>query len=198
MKIELKILNKEFYSNANYSNKNTDLDKPINYFAIPEYATLGSAGMDLRITKDVTLYPGECQMVGIGLAMHIGSRVNDLRFCLSPLHCPELTVAALVLPRSGLGHKGLILGNTLGLIDDDFTGELGISLWNRNTPIPNNPLYGDTKLTPFQRTGSIYLKAGERVAQLVFISVIKAEWQIVGEFSKSTERGNGGFGSTGK
>jgi dUTP pyrophosphatase len=132
---------------------------------LPAYATTGSAGLDLRACLDepLTLKPGETALVPTGLAVHIG----------------DPGYAALVLPRSGLGHKhGIVLGNLVGLIDSDYQGQLMISTWNR----------GET---------TFVLNPMERLAQLVIVPVIQAEFNIVDDFAKS-ERGAGGFGSTGK
>jgi dUTP diphosphatase len=129
------------------------------------YATPGSAGMDLRACIDapVTLTPGRTELVPTGLAIHIAD--------------PGL--AALILPRSGLGHKhGIVLGNLVGLIDSDYQGQLMVSCWNR----------GDK---------AFELKPMERLAQLVLVPVIQALFRIVDEFEEST-RGKGGFGSSGK
>ncbi|CAB3647255.1 dUTP diphosphatase [Paraburkholderia rhynchosiae] len=132
---------------------------------LPAYATTGSAGLDLRacLKEPLTLKPGETALVPTGLAIHVGD----------PGH------AALILPRSGLGHKhGIVLGNLVGLIDSDYQGELMISTWNR----------GDT---------TFVLNPMERLAQLVIVPVVQAKFNIVDEFEQS-ERGAGGFGSTGK
>jgi dUTP pyrophosphatase len=132
---------------------------------LPAYATPGSAGLDLRacLDKPLTIEPGETRLVPTGLAIHVG----DPGF------------AALILPRSGLGHKhGIVLGNLVGLIDSDYQGELMISTWNR----------GQTTFT---------LNPMERLAQLVIVPVVQAQFNIVDEFVES-ERGAGGFGSTGK
>lgn len=133
-------------------------------FPLPDYATAQSAGMDLRAMLDapLTLAPGEAQLVPSGIAIHIG----DAGLC------------AVILPRSGLGHKhGLVLGNLVGLIDADYQGPLMISLWNRSA----NPLT---------------IAVGDRVAQLVFMPVARARFCRVEEFAAS-ERGEGGFGHTG-
>jgi dUTP pyrophosphatase len=132
---------------------------------LPAYATPGSAGLDLRacIDSSVTLEPGQTTLVPTGLAIHVG----------------DPGYAALILPRSGLGHKhGIVLGNLVGLIDSDYQGELMISTWNR----------GQTAFT---------LNPMERLAQLVIVPVVQAQFNIVDEFAAS-ERGAGGFGSTGK
>ncbi|AXF15309.1 dUTP diphosphatase [Paraburkholderia caledonica] len=132
---------------------------------LPAYATSGSAGLDLRacLKEPLTLKPGETALVPTGLAIHVG----------------DPGYAALILPRSGLGHKhGIVLGNLVGLIDSDYQGELMISTWNR----------GET---------TFVLNPMERLAQLVIVPVVQAEFNIVDEFEQS-ERGAGGFGSTGK
>ncbi|AJK47498.1 MULTISPECIES: dUTP diphosphatase [Burkholderia] len=132
---------------------------------LPNYATPGSAGLDLRACLDapVTLQPGETTLVPTGLAIHVA----DARY------------AALILPRSGLGHKhGIVLGNLVGLIDSDYQGQLMISTWNR----------GQTAFT---------LDPFERLAQLVIVPVVQASFNVVEEFAQS-ERGEGGFGSTGR
>jgi dUTP pyrophosphatase len=132
---------------------------------LPAYATSGSAGLDLRacIEHVLTLQPGQTELIPTGIAIHIGN--------------PEL--AALVLPRSGLGHKhGIVLGNLVGLIDSDYQGQLFVSCWNRShTPFILNPL--------------------ERIAQLVIVPVERVGFNVVDDFVTST-RGDGGFGSTGK
>ena len=133
-------------------------------FPLPDYATAHSAGMDLRamIEQPLVLAPGEAQLVPTGLAIHIG----DPGLC------------AVILPRSGLGHKqGLVLGNLVGLIDADYQGPLMVSLWNRGRfPITITP--------------------GDRVAQLVFLPVARAVFRQVDQFERSA-RGEGGFGHTG-
>lgn len=132
---------------------------------LPAYATTGSAGLDLRACLDepLTLKPGETALVPTGLAIHVA----------------DPGYAALILPRSGLGHKhGIVLGNLVGLIDSDYQGQLMISTWNR----------GET---------TFVLNPMERLAQLVIVPVVQAEFNIVNDFAES-ERGAGGFGSTGK
>jgi dUTP pyrophosphatase len=133
--------------------------------AMPDYATPGSAGLDLRAcTEDTqTIQPGETILIPTGMAIHIDNAYH----------------AALILPRSGLGHKhGIVLGNLVGLIDSDYQGQLYVSCWNRSQE-------------PF------VLKPMERIAQLVIVPVVQAEFHIVDEFTE-TDRGEGGFGSTGK
>ncbi len=131
----------------------------------PQYATIGSAGLDLRacIDSPLEIKPGETQLIPTGLAIYIAN--------------PAL--AGMILPRSGLGHKhGIVLGNLVGLIDSDYQGELMISCWNRG-----------------QQTFT--LSVGERLAQLVIVPVIQAQFQQVTEFQISA-RGEGGFGHTGR
>ena len=131
---------------------------------LPAYATPGSAGLDLRACLDapVTLEPGAWQLIGTGIAIHLA----------------DAGYAAMILPRSGLGHKhGIVLGNLVGLIDSDYQGELKISAWNRSS-------------TPF------VLQPMERLAQLVIVPVMQAQFNVVDAFTAS-QRGEGGYGSTG-
>jgi len=133
-------------------------------FPLPEYATAHSAGLDLRAMLDqpIELAPGDAQLVPTGLAIHIGN--------------PGL--CAVILPRSGLGHKqGLVMGNLVGLIDADYQGPLMVSLWNRG----QNPQV---------------IQPGDRIAQLVFLPVVRVRFRQVDEFVASA-RGSGGFGHTG-
>lgn len=132
---------------------------------LPSYATEGSAGMDLRALLDapLVLEPGQTTLIRTGLSIYIAD--------------PGL--AAVILPRSGLGHKhGIVLGNLVGLIDSDYQGELMVSCWNR----------GSTAFT---------MQPGERLAQLVIVPVVRAEFELVSEFEAS-DRGAGGFGHTGR
>ena len=132
---------------------------------MPSYASPGSAGLDLRacIEHVMTLHPGETELIPTGMAIHIA----------------DPGYAAMILPRSGLGHKhGIVLGNLVGLIDSDYQGQLFISCWNRGR-------------TPFM------LSPMERIAQLVIVPVHQAAFNVVEDFAAS-ERGEGGFGSTGK
>lgn len=134
-------------------------------FPLPAYATEGSAGLDLRACLDapLTLEPGQTELIPTGLAIHI----EDPNLC------------AMILPRSGLGHKhGIVLGNLVGLIDSDYQGQLYVSCWNR----------GQTTFT---------VEPGERIAQMVLVPVVQAEFEVVAEFSDS-DRGDGGFGSSGR
>lgn len=133
-------------------------------FPLPQYATPGSAGLDLRamLKEEVVLEPGQTILIPTGLSIHIAD--------------PGL--AALILPRSGLGHKhGVVLGNLVGLIDSDYQGELMVSCWNRGQ-------------TAFR------IAIGERIAQLVLVPVVQAHFELVDEFHES-QRGAGGFGHTG-
>lgn len=136
-----------------------------NDIPMPEYATSGSAGLDLRACLDapLTLHPGETQLIRTGLSIYI----------------EDPSLAAIILPRSGLGHKhGIVLGNLVGLIDSDYQGELMVSCWNRGKD-------------------SFTIEVGERLAQLVLVPVIQAEFELVDEFQTS-ERGAGGFGHSGR
>lgn len=193
MKIEIKILNKEFYKRSNEQNLSYP---PKDIYDLPSYATLGSAAMDLICTEDVIIYPGETTAIPTGIAIWIGSSTYNKRDEISFNN----NIAALIIPRSGLGTKGLVLANTIGLIDEDYQGELIVQAWNRNE--------SNTSEEPFSLKGDIVfetcevehncieLKAGDRFAQLMFVPIIKAQWNVVEEFSSQTERNNGGFGST--
>ena len=133
---------------------------------LPNYATSGSAGLDFRACLDapLTLQPNAWQLVPTGMAIHL----------------KDPNYAALILPRSGLGHKhGIVLGNLVGLIDSDYQGQLMVSAWNRS----------DVAFT---------IEPMERIAQLVIVPVVQAQFNLVDEFDASTERGAGGYGSTGK
>jgi dUTP pyrophosphatase len=132
---------------------------------LPAYATTGAAGLDLRACVDapITLEPGQTVLIPTGLAIHIG----------------DAGLAAMILPRSGLGHNhGIVLGNLVGLIDSDYQGQLQVSCWNR----------GQT---------TFVIAPMERIAQLVIVPVVQAQFRRVDEFD-SSERGEGGFGSTGR
>ena len=197
MQIELKILNKRFYSEES----NGMLLNPL-----PGYSTPGSAAIDLVCTEDVTIYPGETKMIHTGLAIWIGSDQHQtdpshtVSQWLSTVHT-QVSIAGLILPRSGLGTKGLILANTIGLIDEDYQGELKVSAWNRNQDKIEtfDDCHYDEWVTHTEITkgDTIELKAGDRFAQLMVIPVIKAQFNVVEEFSGSTQRDKGGFGSTG-
>ncbi len=148
MKIDVKILDSRLIDN------------------LPNYATPGSAGLDLRACLDapLTLEPNAWQLVPTGMAVHLA----------------DPAYAALILPRSGLGHKhGIVLGNLVGLIDSDYQGQLMVSAWNRS----------DVAFT---------LQPMERLAQLVIVPVVQAEFNVVSDFTAATERGEGGYGSTGR
>lgn len=147
-KVQIKILNKKLISD------------------VPKYATLGSAGIDLLacIEESVFLEPGECKLIGTGVAISIGNP----------------SFAALILPRSGLGHKkGLVLGNGTGLIDSDYQGELMVSCFNRSKNV--------IEIAPLMR-----------FAQLVIVPVVQAKFDLVEEFDNVTGRASGGFGHTGE
>lgn len=133
-------------------------------FPLPDYATEGSAGLDLRACVDarLTLAPGETRLVPTGFAMHM----------------QDTGLAAVILPRSGLGHKhGIVLGNLVGLIDSDYQGQVFVSCWNRSA-------------SPFE------IEPGARIAQLVFLPIVRARWEQVADFEAS-DRAGGGFGHTG-
>jgi dUTP pyrophosphatase len=139
-------------------------DRLGNEIPLPEYATPGAAGLDLRacLRETLVLHPGETQLIPTGLAMHI----------------EDEGLAAVLLPRSGLGHKhGIVLGNLVGLIDSDYQGQVYVSCWNRGTE-------------PFA------INIGDRIAQMVFVPVVQVEFQRVDEFLAS-QRAEGGFGHTG-
>lgn len=172
------------------------IDECIREFGLPNYATDGSAGLDLRacIEEDIVLHPGETVLIPTGIAIHIGTP----------------NVAATILPRSGLGHKhGLVLGNLTGLIDSDYQGQLFVSAWYRKSPAVvveqsfQEPLQigappsgvVSKKVVPNDETFTI--RPGDRIAQLVLVPVIKAAFQIVDSFDES-ERADGGFGHTGR
>jgi dUTP pyrophosphatase len=132
---------------------------------MPNYATSGSAGLDLRacLEQSITLQPGETTLIPTGLAIHID----------------DPTLAAVLLPRSGLGHKhGIVLGNLVGLIDSDYQGQVFVSCWNRGQQ-------------------AFEINIGERIAQMVFVPVVQVGFEQVDEFTVS-ERGTGGFGHTGR
>ena len=134
-------------------------------FPFPDYATTGSAGMDLRACLDapLVLAPGKAELIPTGMAMHI----------------EDPGLAAVLLPRSGLGHKhGVVLGNLVGLIDSDYQGQLMVSCWNRGQE-------------------SFTIQPGERIAQMVIVPVVRAQFEVVSEFTAS-QRGAGGFGHTGR
>ena len=133
---------------------------------LPAYATSGSAGLDLRacLNEPLTLAPNAWQLLPTGMAIHLA----------------DAGYAALILPRSGLGHKhGIVLGNLVGLIDSDYQGQLMVSAWNRSEV-------------------AFTIEPMERIAQLVIVPVLQAEFNVVSDFAAPSERGEGGYGSTGK
>ncbi len=134
-------------------------------FGLPQYATTGAAGVDIRacVAQALTIHPGECELIPSGLAIHI----------------EDPSLAAVLLPRSGLGHKhGIVLGNLVGLIDSDYQGQVFVSVWNRGTD-------------------SFVIEPGDRIAQMVFIRVEQITFDVVEQFEAS-ERNAGGFGHTGR
>jgi deoxyuridine 5'-triphosphate nucleotidohydrolase len=134
-------------------------------FPLPHYATDGSAGMDLRacLEAPLELAPGDTHLIPTGMAIHVA----------------DAGLAAVLLPRSGLGHKhGIVLGNLVGLIDSDYQGQVFVSCWNRGK-------------------GTFVIEPGERIAQMVIVPVVRADFEIVEDFV-SSERGAGGFGHTGR
>lgn len=133
-------------------------------FEVPDYATDGSAGMDLRacVNESTTIEPGQTVLIPTGMSIYVA----------------DPSLAAVLLPRSGLGHKhGIVLGNLTGLIDSDYQGPLMVSVWNR----------GNTEFT---------IEAGDRIAQMIFVPIVQAKFEIVDEFVES-DRAGGGFGHTG-
>ena len=133
---------------------------------LPAYATAGSAGLDLRacLSEPLMLAPNAWQLVPTGIAIHLA----------------DAGYAALILPRSGLGHKhGIVLGNLVGLIDSDYQGQLMVSAWNRSEV-------------------AFTIEPMERIAQLMIVPVLQAEFNVVSDFAAPSERGEGGYGSTGK
>lgn len=133
-------------------------------FPLPDYATEGSAGLDLRacVEEPIEVAPGETSLIPTGFAMHM----------------QDTDLAAVILPRSGLGHKhGIVLGNLVGLIDSDYQGQVFVSCWNRSGQ-------------------AFRVEPGARIAQLVFLPVVRAQWERVDDFEAS-DRGGGGFGHTG-
>ncbi len=136
-----------------------------NEFPMPHYATDGAAGMDMRacVEAPLEIAPGDTELIPTGMAIHI----------------EEAGLAAMLLPRSGLGHKhGIVLGNLVGLIDSDYQGQVFVSCWNRGKE-------------------SFTVQPGERIAQMVIVPVVHADFEVVKEFT-ITERGEGGFGHTGR
>ena len=134
-------------------------------FPLPDYATAGSAGVDLRacIDEGMDIAPGQTELIPTGMAIHIG----------------DPSLAAMLLPRSGLGHKhGIVLGNLVGLIDSDYQGQVYVSCWNRGEE-------------------TFRLEPGERLAQMVLVPVVQARFEVVESF-ESSERGAGGFGHSGR
>lgn len=135
-------------------------------FPLPQYATEGSAGLDLRacVEKSLEIKPNHVELISTGISLYIADK----------------QLAAIIIPRSGLGHKhGIILGNSVGLIDSDYQGPIMVSCWNRS-------------IEPF------IIKPGERIAQLVIVPIVHAKFDIVTDFDNKTKRGEGGFGHSGR
>ena len=186
MRVELKVLNKEFYR----------VDKlGGSYYDIPAYQTDGAAGVDLKATRSYTIFPGETVDIPTGIAIHLGSGLGNTGF--SGPH----SAMGLLVPRSSWGAKGLALVNTVGIIDSDFQGQIIIKAKNTNII--------DSRIQAFMLTGSaevkryaagliesIDIKAGDRIAQLVFVPILTPHFKIVEEFSEQTVRGENGWGST--
>lgn len=155
MNIEMKIVNKQFY---------TDLD------SVFAYATDGSAAFDLVSPVDVTIKPGETKKINTGISIHIGSNAGKDRY------------AGIILPRSGLGSKGLVLANSSGLIDEDYQGEIVVNVYNNSE---------------ISQGFSIGLEAGHKFAQLVIVPVVRVTFKVVDDFSVITTRAAGSYGHTG-
>lgn len=163
IKIQLKVLDKDLYYQ---SIKGKGWDKPPEVLIsnLPKYSTKESAGVDLRVREDKVINPIATVLIGTGIAIHINNP----------------NVMGLITPRSGLGHReGIILGNTVGVTDSDYQGEILLSVWNRN---PNK---------------AVYLCRGDRIAQMVFVPVIRATFDVVEDFSNVSDRGSKGYGSSG-
>jgi len=191
MQIELKILDEAFYAEES----NGVLLHPL-----CDYMTEGSAAVDIYSTEDVELVPGDVQMISTGIAVHIDSGWRD-----HALYCTDtgeqscevdsleyVGIMGTIVPRSGMGTRGLVLANSVGIIDSDYQGEIKIAAWNRNSQVHiiNSTLY--------KTDYTISIKRGDRIAQMIFIPYVRPMWKVVKEFSHSTERGGGSFGSTGK
>lgn len=153
---------------------------------LPTYMTPGAAGLDVRacIPEPVVIAPGETVLIPTGFAVHIG----------------DPNVMAMLVPRSGLGCRGIVLANAVGVIDSDYQGEVQVMLWNRNPPshgilgMLRNVLL---KSLGFQNENDFTIFPGERICQMIFVPVIRNDWTLVSEFSRTTHRGDQGFGSTG-
>lgn len=155
MKVQIKVLNKEFYNKYN----------------LPHYHTERSAAIDLFCTKNLLIPPQKSQVIYTGLAMWMG----DSKIMLKE----DIKAAALIIPRSGLGSRGLILRNLVGLIDEDYQGEIIVHMFNNSNDI-------------------VFINEGDRFAQMFFIPVFDVKFDVVDEFTDKTRRGKNGFGSTGK
>lgn len=203
MKIELKILDDDLYMTYRRVSGMCEYSLPHDRLNLPKFETDGACAVDLRSAEDVALLPGQRKKIKTGIAIHIGSCVNCFKN-------KKNGVAALILPRSGLGTKGLVLANTIGLIDQDYQGELILSAWNS---LADNQKfsYNDVKklvsegvlqadhLVSLGITGenAIYIARGDRIAQLMFTPIVRPTFNVVSEFTVKTGRGSGGFNSTG-
>jgi dUTP pyrophosphatase len=153
---------------------------------LPSYTTPGSAGLDVRacITEHVVIAPGQTALIPTGFAIHIG----------------DPNVMAILVPRSGLGLQGIVLGNTVGVIDSDYQGEVQVMLWNRKQPSCGiigwlRNLFLD--FFGFEQENDFVIYPGERICQMIFVSIVRNNWTLVEEFSSTTHRGTQGLGSTG-
>lgn len=155
-------------------------------FNLPTYLTPSAAGLDVRacITEPIVISPGETVLIPTGFAIHIG----------------EPDVMAMLVPRSGLGLRGIVLANTVGVVDSDYQGEVQIMLWNRNPP--NHGILDSLRnfllqFIGFQNQNDCTIYPGERICQMIFVPIIRNDWTLVYEFSRTTHRGDQGLGSTG-
>lgn len=173
MRIELKILD-NLKNNSIFAD-NSELQQYRD--AGPRYAHEGDAGLDLRacIEKPVTIYPNEAKLINTGLAAWIGSN-----FCDGSARASNYTWAGIIIPRSGLGSKhGIVIGNLVGVCDENYQGEIMVSVWNRTSENPYT------------------IQPGDKICQMMFVPVFRPDFTIVDDFSDSTVRGENGFGSTG-
>ncbi len=203
MNIELKILDKKFYPvvettcMADEKKQWRPMCKPL-----PDYATTGSAGIDLVATKDYSILPQQRIKIATGIAVHIGTKQQyDLEGfpTAAEILAKSMSVMGMIVPRSGLGTKGLILANTIGIIDEDYQGEIIISA--RNSLPDSFHCHTEKSIhykTSYAEENTISIKAGYRIAQMVFVPVIKAVWSVVEEFTHTSLRGSGAFGHTGE
>lgn len=166
--VEIKIIDKELYSELS-----SDPSR-----MLPAFQSAGACAVDLRSSETRSFVSGECYQMKAGLAIYTGGYLRAPE-AGSEHSNPASTVATIIIPRSGMGSKGLVIGNLVGLIDEDYQGELQLSVWNRSA-------------------NTISVKRGERIAQMLFFLALRPSFRVVEEFSRSTARGEGGHGSTGK